>query len=40
MCKTCGCTPCSCGSDIVNGVCEECGKSYDDCDCEKKESSA
>ena len=36
MCKTCGCTPCECGADIVNGVCEECGKASDDCTCEKK----
>lgn len=36
MCKTCGCTPCSCGKDIVNGVCEGCGKVQDDCACEKK----
>jgi len=36
MCKTCGCTPCKCGADIVNGVCEECGKAHDDCTCEKK----
>lgn len=36
MCKTCGCTPCSCGRDIVKGVCEGCGKVHDDCACEKK----
>ena len=36
MCKICGCTPCKCGADIVNGVCEECGKAYDDCACEKR----
>ena len=37
MCKTCGCTPCKCGAIIVNGVCEGCGKTYDDCTCEKKQ---
>ena len=36
MCKTCGCTPCKCGGKIVNGVCEGCGKPYDNCTCEKK----
>lgn len=36
MCQTCGCTPCKCGRKIVNGVCEGCGKAYDDCTCEKK----
>ena len=35
MCKTCGCTPCKCGRKIVKGVCEKCGKKYDDCTCEK-----
>jgi hypothetical protein len=33
MCKTCGCTPCKCGEKIVNGVCEGCGKPYDECTC-------
>lgn len=36
MCKTCGCTPCKCGADIVNGVCEGCGKAYDDCTCKEE----
>ena len=39
MCKTCGCTPCKCGGKIVNGVCEGCGKPYDNCTCEKKQYS-
>jgi len=33
MCKTCGCEPCKCGREIVNGVCKGCGKPYDECLC-------
>jgi len=33
MCKTCGCEPCKCGRQIVDGVCEGCRKPYDECSC-------
>lgn len=36
MCKTCGCMSCKCGRKIVDGVCEGCGKPYDECTCEKE----
>jgi len=35
MCKSCGCTLCRCGRKIVDGVCEGCGKPYDECTCEE-----
>ncbi len=37
MCKTCGCTPCGCGANVVDGVCEVCRKHPDECSCEKKQ---
>lgn len=39
MCYTCGCTPCKCGAKIVGGVCERCGKEYNECDCETMEEA-
>jgi hypothetical protein len=37
LCYTCDCTPCKCGGKIVGGVCEVCGKEYNECDCQQKE---
>lgn len=36
MCDVCGCTPCKCGKEIVDGVCSGCGKPADECTCEEK----
>jgi len=37
MCDECGCTPCECGAEVVEGVCEKCGNPPEECECEKEE---
>lgn len=35
VCSDCGMIPCECNEYDPDEICQECGESYDDCECEE-----